>query len=119
VVFYQNELPYDPPTQADWTADDGTLGWAAYKVADDVQRHTLWGGGVYVFNRNDPSIVTENGYEVPTTPGVVLNHIMTKNLSGPGTINHVVNGVGDRVDGIPDPGDPDNYEDPSYVVRYP
>lgn len=119
VLFFQNELPYDPPTQADWTADDGTLGWAAYKVADDVERHTLWGGGVYAFNRNNPSIVTENGYEVPETPGVVLNHVMTKNLSGPGTINAVVNGVGDTVDGIPDPGDPDDYEDPSYVVRYP
>ena len=119
VVFFQNELPYDPPTQADWTADDGTLGWAAYKVADDVQRHTLWGGGVYAFNRNNPAIVTENGYEVPETPGVVLNHVMTKNLSGPGIINHVVNGAGDRVDGIPDPGDPDNYEDPAYLVRYP
>jgi hypothetical protein len=119
VLFFQNELPYDPPTQADWTADDGTLGWAAYKVADDVERHTLWGGGVYAFNRNNPAIVTENGYEVPETPGVVLNHIMTKNLSGPGIINHIVNGVGDRVDGIPDPGDPDNYEDPAYLVRYP
>ena len=68
MLFFQNELPYDPPTQADWTADDGTLGWAAYKVADDVQQHTLWGGGVYVFNRNNPSIVTANGYEVPETP---------------------------------------------------
>ncbi len=119
VLFFQNELPYDPPTQADWTADDGTLGWAAYKVADDVKTHTLTGGGVYVFNRNNPSIVTENGYEVPQTPGVVLNHIMTKNLSGPGIINHIVNGVGDRVDGIPPVGDPDNYEDPAYLVRYP
>ena len=119
VILFQNELPYDPPTQADWTADDGTLGWAAYKVADDVERHELWGGGVYVFNRNNPDIVTENGYEVPETPGVVLNHIMTNNLSGPGTINHIVNGVGDTVDGIPDPGDPDNYEDPAYIVRYP
>ena len=53
------------------------------------------------------------------TPGVKLNHVMTKNLSGPGTIKHVVNGVGATVDGIPDPGDPDNYEDPSYVVSYP
>ena len=119
VLFFQNELPYDPPTQADWTADDGTLGWAAYKVADDVQRHTLWGGGVYSFNRNNPAIVTENGYEVPETPGVVLNHVMTKNLSGPGIIDSIVNGVGERVDGIPTPGDPDNYEDPAYLVRYP
>lgn len=118
VLLYQNELPYDPPTQADWTTPDGTLGWAGYKVADQVERHELWGGGVYAFNRNNPQIVTENGYEVPDAPGVTLNHVMTKNLSGPGIIRHVVNGVGETVDGIPDPGDPDNYEDPSYVIRY-
>ena len=130
VVLYQNELPYDPPSQADWTADDGTLGWAAYKVADDVKKHHLWGGGAYVFNRNDPSIVTENGYEVPNTPGVTLTHVMTKNLSGPGTINHVVNGVGDAVDGIvpcDDPavpgvpegcGEKGGLEPPSYVISY-
>ncbi len=131
VVLYQNELPYDPPTQADWMADDGTLGWAAYKVADKVKRHHLWGGGVYVFNRNNPAIVTENGYEVPDRPGVKLTHVMTKNLSGPGAIDHVVNGVGDAVDGILPcdspgvPGVPANcgpdkaqFEPPSYVISY-
>ena len=74
---------------------------------------------MYVFNRNDPDIVTDNGYEVPETPGVKLNHVMTNNLSGPGTINAVVNGVGDKADGVPNPGDPDNFEDPSYVISYP
>ncbi|MFC6287431.1 hypothetical protein ACFP3Q_12050 [Nocardioides sp. GCM10027113] len=119
VVLYQNELPYDPPTQAEWTASDGSLGWAAYVVGEDVRQHRLWGGGVYVYNRNNPDIVTENGYLVPRRPGVRLEHVMTKNLSGPGTIRHVVNGVGATVDGVPDEGDPDNYEDPSYVVGYP
>ncbi|NTW38487.1 MAG: adenylyl cyclase [Cellulomonadaceae bacterium] len=95
-VLFQNELPYDPPTQADWQ-HDGVLGWAAYKVADDVQTHTLYGGGVYVFNQNNPSVVTENGFEVPQTPGVRLHHVMTVNLSA-GTINHVVNGVGAAAD---------------------
>ncbi len=131
VILYQNELPYDPPSQEDWMADDGTLGWAAYKVADDVRTHELWGAGAYVFNRNDPSIRTENGYEVPDTPGVTLTHVMTKNLSGPGSIDHVVNGVGDAVDGILPcddpavPGVPANcgpekaqFEPPSYVVSY-
>jgi hypothetical protein len=111
VVLYQNELPYDPPTQEDWMEPDGTLGWAGYKVGDDVTTHQLWGGGVYVFNRNNPEIVTENGFEVPETPGVRLCHILTVNL-GAGTIEHVVNGVGDQVDtgaiGVP-----------SYVVEYP
>ena len=50
-----------------------------------------------MFNRNNPEIVPENGCEVPETPGVTLTQVMTKNLSGPGTIEHVVNGVGDAV----------------------
>ena len=95
-ILYQNELPYDPPTQADWM--HGTVeGWAGYKVGDGVRTHRLDGGGVYVFNRNNPSIHTENGFEVPETPGVKLHHVMTVNLSA-GTIDHVVNGVGDAAD---------------------
>jgi hypothetical protein len=109
-ILYQNELPYDPPTQADWM-HDGIEGWAGYKVGDQVTTHNLYGGGVYVFNRNNPSIHTENGFEVPVTPGVRLHHIMTVNL-GAGTIDHVVNGIGDAADvsriGVP-----------VYVVDYP
>ena len=96
-VLYQNELPYDPPTQADWTRPDGTLGFAGYKVADDVTEHTLYGGGVYVFNQNNPAIVTENGFEAPEREGISLHHIMTVNLSA-GVITHVVNGIGDAAD---------------------
>ncbi|MFI7606285.1 adenylyl cyclase [Micromonospora sp. NPDC049366] len=95
-ILYQNELPYDPPTQADWRNGD-VAGWAGYKVGDHVRRHTLHGGGVYVFNQNNPSIHTENGFEVPRRPGVRLHHIMTVNLSA-GTIDHVVNGVGEAAD---------------------
>ena len=95
-ILYQSELAYDPPTQADWM-HDGVEGWAGYKVADDVKTHHLYGGGVYVFNQNNPSIHTENGFEVPETPGVQLHHIMTVNLSA-GTIDHVVNGVGAAAD---------------------
>jgi hypothetical protein len=109
-ILYQNELPYDPPTQADWM-NGAVEGWAGYKVDDGVLNHTLHGGGVYVFNRNDPSIHTENGFEVPDTPGVRLHHIMTVNL-GAGTIDHVVNGVGDAADTT-------RVGAPVYVVDYP
>ncbi|HET6533925.1 MAG TPA: adenylyl cyclase [Actinoplanes sp.] len=111
VVLYQNELPYDPPTQADWMEPDGTLGWAGYKVGDHVRNHRLYGGGVYVFNQNNPSIVTENGFEVPERPGVRLHHIMTVNLSA-GTINHVVNGVGG-------PADTTRIGQPVFITDYP
>ncbi|TDN93239.1 adenylyl cyclase [Microbacterium sp. BK668] len=111
VILYQNELPYDPPTQADWTQPDGTLGYPGYAVAPGVKKHELDGGGVYVFNQNDPSIVTANGFTVPERPGVRLHHIMTVNLSA-GTIEHVVNGVGGTADttkiGVP-----------QYIVDYP
>ena len=109
-ILYQNELPYDPPTQVEWMNGD-VEGWAGYKVADDVDTHTLYGGGVYVFNQNNPSIHTENGFEVPQTPGVRLIHIMTVNLSA-GTIDHVVNGVGDAADNS-------NTGQPRYVMSYP
>ncbi len=122
VYLYQNELPYDPPSQADWIADDGTLGWAAYKVNDQVEDHELWGAGVYIYNRNDPGIVTENAYEVPESFGVQLNNIMINNLSGPGVMNHIVNGCGPTVDGIADAEfgeNPGDYENPRYLVNYP
>jgi hypothetical protein len=109
-ILYQNELPYDPPTQADWM-HDGVEGWAGYKVGDQVTSHNLYGGGVYVFNRNNPSIHTENGFEVPETSGVQMHHIMTVNLSA-GTIDHVVNGVGD-------PADVTRIGMPVYIVDYP
>ena len=113
VVLYQNELPYDPPSQAEWQEPDGTLGWAGYKVADDVQRHQLYGGGVYGYQRNaEPGITTESGFEVPVTPGVQLHHVMTVHLDGIGVIEHVVNDVGGRSDGS-------TQGKPQYVVDYP
>ncbi|MEV6348248.1 adenylyl cyclase [Actinoplanes sp. NPDC051851] len=95
-VLYQNELPYDPPAQADWM-NGSVEGYAGYKVGAHVRTHHLYGAGVYVFNQNNPSIHTENGFEVPDRPGVRLHHIMTVNLSA-GTIDHVVNGVGEAAD---------------------
>jgi hypothetical protein len=113
-IFFQNELPYDPPTQDAWNAGNGgggELGWAAYKVADSVTSHHLYGGGAYVFNQNNPSIHTSNGFEVPVTPGVAVHHVMTVNLSA-GTIDHVINGVGT-------PADNSNTGTPQFVTDYP
>ena len=109
-ILYQNELPYDPPTQADWM-NGSVEGWAGYKVGNRVRSHTLYGGGVYVFNRNDPTSHTENGFEVPNRPNVRLHHVMTVNL-GAGTIDHVVNGVGEAADTT-------RVGAPVYVLDYP
>lgn len=110
VYMFQSELAYEPPFQSDWTTPDGTLGYAAYKVSSQVRRHYLLGGGVYCYNRNNPSIITEQGFEVPTASGVVLERIMTRNLSGPGVIKSIVNGLGTQVD--------TNNRGPYYILGY-
>jgi hypothetical protein len=42
--FFQNEMPYDVPTQADWMSGT-TRGFAAYKVDAAVTSHEAWGLG--------------------------------------------------------------------------
>ncbi len=107
--FFQNELPYDPPNQAAWQ-HDGTLGWAAYKVADHVRRHELAGVGSYIFTNVDPSLHASHGFEVPRTEGVRLRHLYTVNLTA-GTLDSVVNGVGAPVTAK-------EAGQPSYVLDY-
>jgi hypothetical protein len=109
-ILFQNELPYDPPSQAAYQ-HDGVLGWAAYKVADSVRRHELWGGGSYVFFNVNPTIHATRGFEVPETPGIEMHHLLTVNLSA-GTIDHVVNDVGA-------PATTEAIGVPSFVVSFP
>jgi hypothetical protein len=110
-IFFQNELPYDPPNQAAWQ-HDGVLGWAAYKVNDRVKTHDLWGGGSYIFTNVDPTIHAAHGFEIPVKPGVRMHDILTVNLSA-GTIDHVVNDTGAPVATETGVGVP------SYVTSYP
>jgi hypothetical protein len=92
--FYQNEIPYDPPSQAAWMAGK-TRGWAAYKVADHVNVHEATGLGVYCNFVADPSIVLESAIEVPRKPGVKINSVTTISLGqDKGIIAHLVNDAG-------------------------
>jgi len=109
-IFFQNELPYDPPNQAAWQ-HDGVPGWAAYKVADRVRTHEVWGAGSYVFTNVNPTIHAARGFEVPVTAGVRMHDLLTVNLSA-GTIDHVVNDTGA-------PATTAAIGVPSYVVSYP
>jgi hypothetical protein len=90
-IFFQNEMPYDPPSQAAWRSDG--RGYAAYKVADSVTSHEAWGMGSYCVFTADPSIVSERGFEAPTSPNVKFHNILTISL-GKGSIEHVINNTG-------------------------
>jgi hypothetical protein len=92
--FYQSEIPYDPPDQASYASAPGTNGWASYKVANDVSSHEAWGLGIYsVFLH--PGVTLTRAIEVPKTPDVKFNHMITVALGDYGEISHVINDVGE------------------------
>ncbi|MEU4426895.1 discoidin domain-containing protein [Actinoplanes sp. NPDC024001] len=107
--FFQNEMPYDPPTQAAWRT--GANGYAAYKVADSVNTHEAWGMGSYCYFNVNPSIHADRGFEVPVKSGVRLHNVLTVSLGGNGVIDHVVNNTGAPAQGTATV--------PSYVVNFP
>ncbi|MEO7234147.1 MAG: adenylyl cyclase [Lapillicoccus sp.] len=109
-VFFQNELPYDAPDQASWQ-HDGILGYAAYKIADTVKQHELWGGGSYIYTNVNPTLHASHAFEVPVTAGVRLHDLLTVSLNQAGTIDHVVNDVGAPVT--------PTFQGPSTVTSYP
>jgi hypothetical protein len=98
VVLFQNELAYDPPSQAAWMQAPGVNGWSALKVANSVKKFNGYGMGSYSFFNQGVDIFAENAYGVPTTlaPGS-LHNMLTVFLDpakGKGGITHVVNGIG-------------------------
>ena len=109
-IFYQSEMPYDPPSQTAWRADS-TDGYASYKVADSVTSHEAWGVGVYCYFNVDPTIVAARGFEVPNNPAVKFHDLLTVSLGGKGSITHVINNTGGPAAGTS--------TTPSDLVAYP
>lgn len=91
--FYQSELPYDPPTQADWM-DGARNGYASYRVADTVTTHTATALGVYSFFNSGAPIDVESAIQVPLRKGVQLRNMVSVFLAGNGSISHVINDQG-------------------------
>lgn len=98
VVFFQNELPYDPPSAAAWSSGPGVTGYPALKVADTVARFRGTGMGSYTFFNQGVDIFATRSFEVPTTlaPGSLTNllTIFLDPVNGKGGVLHVVNDTG-------------------------
>ena len=98
VIFFQNEMPYDPPSQAAWSAAPGVNGWPALKVSDCVRSFHGSGMGSYSFFNQGVDIFADNAFEVPKTlPAGSLHNLLTIFLDpsvGKGGILNVVNGLG-------------------------
>ena len=114
-IFFQNEMPYDPPSQAAWMEAPGVDGWAAFKVASTATSFSGYGMGSYSFFNQGVNIYAAHAFEVPVTlPASSLHDLLTIFLSktGFGGILHVVNDTG----GSSTAANPDV---PVTVVSYP
>ena len=100
-IFFQNEMPYDVPSQSAWTSGNGN-GWAAYKVGANVKNHEAWGLGSYCFfniGGTNTNINAAHAFEVPDVASVRLHDALTVSLGGNGSISHVVNNTGAAAQG--------------------
>lgn len=92
-IFYQSELPYDPPSQSAWSSGT-TNGYPSYVVAPSVCTHTAYGFGIYSFFNQNVSIIEDNAMAVPNTTGVSIKDVGTVWLNGSGQISNVINNTG-------------------------
>jgi hypothetical protein len=93
IIFFQNEMPYDPPNQAAWM-NGSSNGYPAIDVASNVTSFGGWGLGSYCFFNVNPAVNSANAFEAPNTPGVKFNDLLTVSLGNTGSITHVINNVG-------------------------
>jgi hypothetical protein len=98
VVFYQNEMPYDPPSQSAWMEAPGVPGYPAFKVADTVTSFSGYGMGSYSFFNQGIDIFAANAFVVPESLAAgSLNDLLTIFLdpsNGKGGILNVINDTG-------------------------
>jgi hypothetical protein len=97
VVFFQNEMPYDPPSQAAWMSSPTTQGYPAFLVSPNVTSFQGYGMGSYSFFNQHVPIFATQAFTSPTTAGVQFHDLLTvflDKVNGSGGILSVINGVG-------------------------
>jgi hypothetical protein len=97
LLFFQNENPYEVPSQAAWMSSATQDGYPDFYVPDSVTGFQGYGMGSYSYF--DQGVAVENAMSIqaPDTSGVRFNDLLTVFLSGSGGIESVINGVGAAV----------------------
>jgi len=95
-IFFQNEMPYDPPNQAAWMANPTTDGYPAFLISHQAAGFHGYGMRSYSFFNQGVPIFAASAFETANPPGSELHDLLTIFLStaGSGGIDHVVNGTG-------------------------
>jgi hypothetical protein len=114
-VFFQNELPYDPPSQAAWSKSATQDGYPAFEVGNGVKTFQGYGMGSYVvFIDTSATLHDAEAFQAPQAPGVQFHDVFGVWIGGSGGLDSVVNGVGGPVTST-SPGT----VEPVDVVSYP
>jgi hypothetical protein len=94
-VFFQNELPYDPPSQADWMASSTQDGYPAFDVTPNVRTFQGYGMGSYVvFIDTSATLFDTEPFQAPDTAGVQFHNLFTVWIAGSGGDDSIINGKG-------------------------
>jgi hypothetical protein len=114
-VFFQNELPYDPPSQSAWMASPTQDGYPAFLVTPGVTTFNGYGMGSYVvFSQTSATLFDTEAFQAPDTPGVQFQNVFGVWITGSGGDDSVINGVGGPVTSA----SPAN-QNPQDVTSYP
>jgi hypothetical protein len=115
-IFFQNELPYDPPSQSAWMASPTQDGYPAFLVTGNVKSFQGYGMGSYiVFIQTSATLFDQEAFQAPDTPGVQFHDITVVYIGGSGGDDSIINGVGGPVTSTNNPG----VGDPVDLVTYP
>jgi hypothetical protein len=97
-IFFQNELPYDPPAQSAWMASPTQDGYPAFLVSPGVKTFQGYGMGSYVvFTQTSATLYDAEAFQSPDTPGVQFHDIFGVWVAGSGGDNSIINGTGGPV----------------------
>ncbi|MGD0557316.1 MAG: discoidin domain-containing protein [Streptosporangiaceae bacterium] len=110
-LFFQNENPYEVPSQSVWMSSATQDGYPAFYIPDSVTSFTGYGMGSYSYFDQGVNIENAMAFQAPDTSGVQFNDILTVFLNGSGGIESVINGSGAAVDST--------FGGPSDIVTYP
>jgi F5/8 type C domain len=111
VIFFQNENPYEVPSQSAWMSSSTQDGYPAFFVPTSVTSFQGYGMGSYSFFNQGVAIENAMAFQAPHASGVQFHDLLTVFLNGSGGIQSVINGTGAAVS--------PSFGGPSDVVSYP
>jgi hypothetical protein len=90
-VFFQNELPYDPPSQSAWMASPTQDGYPAFLVTKNVKSFQGYGMGSYiVFIQTSATLFDAEAFQAPKTSAVQFHDLLVVYLGGSGGDNSIM-----------------------------